>query len=406
MINVAVLGYGTVGSGVVEVIRENAEIIKRQVGEEIKVKYVLDLRDFEGDPVQEILVHDYKTILEDPEVKIVVEVMGGVEPAHTFVKDAILAGKSACTSNKEMVAKHGAELIALAKEKGVNFLYEASVGGGIPILRALMTSLTCDDIDRVYGILNGTTNYMLTKMQQDSGADYDKILKDAQDKGYAERNPEADVEGYDACRKIAIISSLVTGQQVNYEDIHTEGITKITATDFAYAKSLGGTIKLLGVYEKKDGVHRCMVAPMIVKEESPLYPVQDVFNAVCVHGNMLDDVMFYGRGAGKLPTASAVVADVVELAKHPSDVIRQNWSDQTLTLGSFDTWEHSFLVRIKTEGKDVKDEIAKAFGKVEYLQTEIVSGEEAFVTGEITEKQFADAVSTLSNVTGTLRLAR
>ena len=231
MVNIAVLGYGTVGSGVVEVIRTNQAIVNKRAGEEINIKYVLDLRNFEGDPIQEILVHDYNTILEDETVKVVVEVMGGEEPAHRFVKQALESGKSVCTSNKEMVARYGAELIQIAKENKVNFLYEASVGGGIPIIRPLISSLTCDDITEVSGILNGTTNYILTRMR-DQGAAFDQVLLEAQEKGYAERNPEADVEGYDACRKIAILTSLVCGRQIDYEDIDTEGITKITEQDF------------------------------------------------------------------------------------------------------------------------------------------------------------------------------
>ncbi len=297
MVNIAVLGYGTVGSGVVEVIQTNQEIVNKRAGQEVNIKYVLDLREFEGDPIQKILVHDYDTILNDKDVKVVVEVMGGVEPAHTFVKQALENGKSVCTSNKEMVAKYGAELIQIAEDNNVNFLYEASVGGGIPIIRPLTSSLTCDDITEVSGILNGTTNYILTKMR-DEGAAFADVLREAQEKGYAERNPEADIEGYDACRKIAILTSLVCGQQVDYEDVHTEGITKITEKDFLYAKALKGSIKLLGTYQRMDGKAYVMVAPMIVSEKHPLYHVDGVFNAIFVHGNMLDDAMFYGRGAG------------------------------------------------------------------------------------------------------------
>ena len=292
MVNIAVLGYGTVGSGVVEVIQTNQEIVNKRAGQEVNIKYVLDLREFEGDPIQKILVHDYDTILNDKDVKVVVEVMGGVEPAHTFVKQALENGKSVCTSNKEMVAKYGAELIQIAEDNNVNFLYEASVGGGIPIIRPLTSSLTCDDITEVSGILNGTTNYILTKMR-DEGAAFADVLREAQEKGYAERNPEADIEGYDACRKIAILTSLVCGQQVDYEDVHTEGITKITEKDFLYAKALKGSIKLLGTYQRMDGKAYVMVAPMIVSEKHPLYHVDGVFNAIFVHGNMLDDAMFY-----------------------------------------------------------------------------------------------------------------
>lgn len=405
MVNIAVLGYGTVGSGVVEVIRTNQEIVNKRAGQEINIKYVLDLREFEGDPIQKILVHDYDTILKDKDVKVVVEVMGGVEPAHTFVKQALENGKSVCTSNKEMVAKHGAELIQIAKENNVNFLYEASVGGGIPIIRPLTSSLTCDDITEVSGILNGTTNYILTKMR-DEGVAFEDVLKEAQDKGYAERNPEADIEGYDACRKIAILTSLVCGQQVDYEDVYTEGITKITEKDFLYAKALKGSIKLLGSYQRKDGKAYVMVAPMIVSEKHPLYHVDGVFNAVFVHGNMLDDAMFYGRGAGKLPTASAVVSDVVDEVKHMGKNIMQIWEPGKLELGSFDEWKHKFLVRIQSADiddvnmEDVKD----AFGDVLYIKAPGVENETAFVTTPIEEGAFKEAIQKFNGVINTVRV--
>ena len=301
MIQIAVLGYGTVGSGVVEVIDTNHASINKKAGEEINIKYVLDLRDFPGDKIQEKIVHDFNIILEDPEIKIVVEVMGGVEPAYTFTKKALLAGKSVCTSNKELVARHGAELLEIARERNLNYLFEASCGGGIPIIRPLNSSLTADEIDEITGILNGTTNYILTKMTEE-GSSFEEVLKDAQEKGYAERNPEADVEGHDACRKIAILSSLALGRQVDYEDIYTEGITKITADDIKYAKEMGKTIKLLAFSRKVDDSFYAMVAPCLIGPTDPLYSVNGVFNAIFVHGNVLGDAMFYGSGAGKLPT--------------------------------------------------------------------------------------------------------
>ncbi len=405
MVSIAVLGYGTVGSGVVEVIRTNQEIVNKRAGTEVNIKYVLDLREFEGDPIQKILVHDYNVILEDKDVKVVVEVMGGVEPAHTFVKQALEHGESVCTSNKEMVAKHGAELIQIAKENNVNFLYEASVGGGIPIIRPLISSLTCDDITEVRGILNGTTNYILTKMR-DEGADFEEVLKEAQDKGYAERNPEADIEGYDACRKIAILTSLVCGQQVDYEDVYTEGITKITQEDFLYAKSLKGSIKLLGTYQRIDGKVYVMVAPMIVSEKHPLYHVNDVFNAIFVHGNMLDDAMFYGRGAGKLPTASAVVSDVVDEVKHMGKNIMQIWEPGKLELGNFDDWKHKFLIRIRAEDIDDVDmeDVKEAFGDVLYVNVPGVKNEAAFVTNPISEGTFKEGIQKFDGVISTLRM--
>ena len=405
MVNIAVLGYGTVGSGVVEVIQTNQEIVNKRAGQEVNIKYVLDLREFEGDPIQKILVHDYDTILNDKDVKVVVEVMGGVEPAHTFVKQALENGKSVCTSNKEMVAKYGAELIQIAEDNNVNFLYEASVGGGIPIIRPLTSSLTCDDITEVSGILNGTTNYILTKMR-DEGAAFADVLREAQEKGYAERNPEADIEGYDACRKIAILTSLVCGQQVDYEDVHTEGITKITEKDFLYAKALKGSIKLLGTYQRMDGKAYVMVAPMIVSEKHPLYHVDGVFNAIFVHGNMLDDAMFYGRGAGKLPTASAVVSDVVDEVKHLGKNIMQIWEPGKLELGNFDEWKHRFLVRIQSADIDDVDmeDVKEAFGDVLYIKAPGVENETAFVTTPIEEGKFREAIQKFSGVLNTVRV--
>ncbi|MGN0383734.1 MAG: homoserine dehydrogenase, partial [Eubacterium sp.] len=306
MVNIAVLGYGTVGSGVVEVLNTNGDSIAVKAGQEIFVKYVLDLRDFPGDPIQDKIVHDYNIILNDPDVDIVVEVMGGVEPAYTFVKSALLAGKSVCTSNKELVAKHAPELMEIAKKRSKNFLYEASVGGGIPIIRPLNQYLTADKILEITGILNGTTNFILSKMKNE-GSDFESVLKTAQDLGYAERNPSADVDGFDACRKIAILGSLAYGKNINYEKIYTEGITKVTDVDFMYAKELGRTIKLFGKCKKEGGRYFASVCPVLIAPEHPLYNVEGVLNGILVRGNVIGDVMFYGSGAGKLPTASAVV---------------------------------------------------------------------------------------------------
>lgn len=406
MINIAVLGYGTVGSGVVEVLNTNQESINKRAGDEICIKYVLDLREFEGDPIQKILVHDINTILEDETVKIVVEVMGGVEPAYTFVKSALLKGKSVCTSNKELVAKHGAELLEIAKANKLNFLFEASVGGGIPIIRPLNSSLTADEITEITGILNGTTNYILSKMS-DEGLDFDSVLKDAQEKGYAERNPEADVEGYDACRKIAILTSLAFGQQVDYEEIHTEGITKISDIDIKYAKAMHASIKLLGTSKKQDGTIYAMVAPMMINEHHPLIGVNGVFNGIFVHGNVLDDVMFYGRGAGKLPTASAVVSDVVDAAKHMKTNIMQIWSTEKLSLGNFDNASHRFFVRLKSEDIDDVDmvEVKNAFGNVLYVKAEGVNNETAFITEPINEGIFRDNIQNFKDVLNVIRVA-
>ncbi len=405
MINIAVLGYGTVGSGVVEVINTNQESINKRAGDEIHVKYVLDLRDFEGDPVQEILVHDFNIILQDPEVDIVVEVMGGVEPAYTFTKQALLAGKSVCTSNKELVAKHGAELLAIAKNNQLNYLFEASVGGGIPIIRPLNSSLTADEITEITGILNGTTNYILTEMAE-KGAAFEDVLKDAQEKGYAERNPEADVEGYDACRKIAILTSLVVGEQVDYEDIHTEGITKITEKDFQYAKALNASIKLLGTSKKVDDTFYSMVAPVMIGENHPLIGVNGVFNGIFVHGNVLDDVMFYGRGAGKLPTASAVVSDVVDAAKHKDSNIPTIWDEKKTKLGKFEDLPNKFFVRMRDKGlgEEQLSAIKNAFGNVLYVKVPEINGELAFVTETMKEGGFAEQIAKFDDVYSVIRV--
>ena len=385
MINIAVLGYGTVGSGVVEVINTNQDSINRRAGDEIRIKYVLDLRDFPGDTVQEVLVHDYETIVNDPEVDIVVEVMGGLEPAHTFVKRALEAGKSVATSNKALVAKFGPELMNIARNKNINFLFEASCGGGIPIIRALNQSLTADQIDEVTGILNGTTNYMLTKMDME-GSRFESVLKKAQEKGYAEADPTADVEGYDACRKIAILSSLAYGKFLNYEKIHTEGITRITPEDMEYARVMGMSIKLLATSRKlSEDSYYAVVAPFLVGKNNPLYSVNDVYNGIFVHGNVLGDAMFYGSGAGKLPTASAVVADVVDEAKHLHENMPNEWNDQPLPLADPDQVSGRFFVRVQTTDLSL---IRSVFGTIEQIQVPKAEGETGFVTAQMTLGQY------------------
>ncbi len=395
--NVAVLGYGTVGSGVVEVLTENQDSIDVKAGKEIRVKYILDLRDFPGDPHEDKIVHDFKVILEDDSVKVVVETMGGVHPAYEFVKDCLQRGKSVCTSNKELVAVHGAELLSIAREKRVNFLFEASVGGGIPIIRPLNQSLTADKILEISGILNGTTNYILTKMTEE-GLDFDTVLKDAQEKGYAERNPEADVEGYDACRKIAILTSLAHGKQVDYEDIYTEGITKITDIDIKYAKAMGTSIKIFGMSRvTEDGVI-AMVAPFMIDKAHPLFPVNDVFNGIFVKGNMLGDAMFYGRGAGKLPTASAVVADVVDAAKHEGTTIMTIWSQEKLKLAPIDGAKFRRFVRVR-DGFN----IAGKFGNVTVLEPQ-AEGEKAFITRPVSEADYKKTAEETDGILSMIRL--
>lgn len=403
MINIAVLGYGTVGSGVVEVIDKNSASIAKKSGSKIGIKYVLDLRDFPGDRVEKILVHDFDVILNDPEVKIVVEVMGGIEPAYTFVKKSLLAGKSVCTSNKELVAAHGPELIRIAGENNINFLFEASVGGAIPVIRPINSSLTADPILEIKGILNGTTNYILTQMDVE-GWEFDKALSTAQELGYAERKPEADIEGYDACRKIAILSSLAFGSNVKFEDIYTEGISKITATDIRYAKKMGCAIKLLASSSVEDGRYFAMVAPFMVRSTHPLYSVSGVYNAIFVRGDQIGDVMFYGSGAGKLPTACAVVADVVDAAKHIDKHIYTFWSEDNLSLTGIEDSTRSFFVRVSGKRSEREDEITKQFEKVVFTELDDAPDEFGFVTGPLTEKSFEEHLKNIPNVIGRIRM--
>lgn len=386
---IAVMGYGTIGSGVVEVLRINKDKIAKRAGEPVEVKYILDLRDFPGDPMEDKVVKDYQVILNDPEVGVVVETMGGVEPAFTFVKAMLEAGKQVATSNKNLVAAKGAELIKIARDNGVNFQFEASVGGGIPIIRPLNKCLTADEVLEITGILNGTTNYMMTKMTEE-GAEFDEVLKDAQDKGYAEKDPTADIEGHDPCRKIAILTSLVVGQQVDFEDIHCEGITKISATDIKYAKKLDRSIKLLASSKKVGDSYSCMVAPFMLDKNHPLCGVNDVFNAVFLKGNVLGDAMFYGSGAGKLPTASAVVADVVDMVKHQHTNIGVEWNPDKLTLLDYMDSQNAFFVRTSSD----KAAVEAAFGQVSYVEP-VCDGEIAFTTEVMTEAAFAKAAESI-----------
>ena len=330
-----------------------------------------------------------KEILSNPRLH-----MGGVEPAYTFVKQALLKGKHCCTSNKALVADKGSELLKIAKDNNINFLFEASVGGGIPIIRPLHTSLTAEDITDIKGILNGTTNYMLTKMA-DEGADYDTVLKDAQEKGYAEADPTADVEGYDACRKIAILTSLATGKFVDYNDIKTEGITKITKTDMEYAASLGGVIKLIGAtHKERDNIYS-YVAPVMFNKNHPLAGVSDVFNAIFVKGNMLGDAMFYGQGAGKDATASAVVADIIDEARNLNRNLGYTWDEAKLELSDVDSMTSSYFVRVKG---DVKDDVKAAFSDVNIIDS-LAEGETAFVTGLISGSELKDKTAKLELIT-------
>ncbi len=330
---------------------------------------------------------------------MICETMGGLHPAYEFSKQALLAGKSVCTSNKELVASHGPELIEIARKNHCNYLFEASVGGGIPIIRPLNYSLTAEKIDSITGILNGTTNYILTKMDKE-GADFEDVLKEAQEKGYAERNPEADVEGYDACRKIAILSSLMCGKNVSYEEIYTEGITKISAADFLYAKQMDKSIKLLAMSRDKEEGFFAMVAPFMISRSHPLYSVSGVFNAIYVHGNMLGDSMYYGRGAGKLPTASAVVSDVVDCARHPGKTIMCFWENDNVRVADSKKDQGKFFVRVNSAQKEAAME---TFGSLAEINVGIVE-EFGFMTQAMTEQEFHDKIEKIGGCINRIRI--
>ncbi|MBZ4647176.1 MAG: homoserine dehydrogenase [Petroclostridium sp.] len=401
MVKIAVMGFGIVGSGVVEVIRKNSESISRKAGKKIDVKYILDIRDFPDSPEKHLLTKNVEDILNDDEVSIVVEVMGGIEPAYTYTKRALLSGKHVVTSNKELVATHGAELLHIAKEKNINYLFEASVGGGIPIIRPLNQCLAANQISEIVGILNGTTNYILTQMIKE-GRSFEDALQDAQEKGYAERNPAADVEGHDACRKIAILSSLTFGYHVDSTRIYTEGITKISIEDVEYAEQMGSVIKLLAVSKKIGEKIFARVSPVIIPKTHPLAGVEDVFNGILVKGDAIGDVMFYGRGAGKLPTASAVVADIIDIVKNIDRNNRFIWSKSTndilIDIGETTS---SYFVRVKTDDKPaVINTVSKAFGNCNFISIDNpkTQDEVAFVTPERKEKELQAALNNINNV--------
>ncbi len=395
MIKVAVLGFGTVGSGVVDVIYDNAEIIEKNAGSRIEVSYILDIRDYPDSPYANKVVHDFAVIENDPEIRVVVETIGGLKPAFDFTKRALCAGKSVVTSNKELVATHGAELLALAKEHNVNYLFEASVGGGIPIIRPMSQCLAANKINEVCGILNGTTNYILNRMIT-AGLSFEKALHEAQEKGYAERNPEADVEGHDACRKICILAALAFGRHVYPQYVKTEGISGITLEDVAYAESDDCVIKLLGRAKRVDDVSAYVfVGPHLVSKESPLACVNGVFNSIMVSGNEIGDVMFYGRGAGKYPTASAVVADVIDAVKHIHARKFLSWDDAGAEVVSDIS---SFVSRsyIRVSGESVRSAVCDAFGEVRFLErSDAPSGECAFITPELSQSELSKKLEKL-----------
>ncbi len=411
MVQIAVLGYGTVGSGVVEVLDKHAEIIASRAKEKINIKYILDRNDFPGSPYKDKFTKSFDLILRDPEVRIVVEVLGGLHPAFEYVKSCLENGKSVVTSNKELVAAKGAKLLAIAKKNNLNFLFEASVGGGIPIIRPISQCLAANNVVEIAGILNGTTNFILTKMIHENSS-FAGTLALAQKLGYAERDPTADVEGYDTCRKICILASLAYGKHVYPEQVHTEGISKITAADVEYSAAWGGVVKLIGMVKKlKNGKVQILVCPMFLPRESQLANVDDVFNGILVRGDATGDVVFYGRGAGKLPTASAVVADVIDCVKHFKARKYLFWEDGSPDyVEDYRENETAVFVRGRTDDDALAfKNIENQFGRVERLSRKNApAGEIAFATPKMKEKTIQRKLDFLSGlgveISGTIRI--
>lgn len=396
MTKVAILGYGTVGSGVYEVISTN-----ERNSQYMQVKHILDIREFPELPHAHLFTKNFEDILNDSEVEIIAEVMGGLHPAYEFTKQALMAGKHVVTSNKELVATHGAELLKIAREHDINYMFEASVGGGIPIIRPLNQCLAANEIYEILGILNGTTNYILTQMVK-AGKSFETALSDAQEKGYAERNPDADILGYDACRKIAILASLACQKHVNYEEIHTEGITEISLDDVSLAGKMGYAIKLVGLFQRlADEKVLVRVSPMLLLEDHPLAGVEDVFNGIFVKGDAIGDVMFYGRGAGKLPTASAVVADMIDSCRNIDRNKPLVWnvvSDSFVM--DYKEAEVSYFVRLQNT-EETKESIRAVFGKVSMTE----QGEQlAFRTPVGKDGELCDRIGQLPGVLAKIRV--
>lgn len=401
MMNVAIMGYGTIGSGVAEILEKNKDTIAKTVGQEVALKYVLDLRDFPGSPVEDKLIHDFSIIEQDQDVELVVETMGGLNPAYPFVKACLLAGKHVATSNKALVAAHGTELLEIAREKEVNFFFEASVGGGIPIIRPLYRCLMGEKVEEITGILNGTTNFILTKMDKE-GWTFDAALKVAQDLGYAERNPEADVEGHDTCRKIAILTAMATGKEVDYEDIYTEGITKISDIDFQYADKIGMSVKLVGSSKMaENGMVSAYVAPLMITKEHPLYMVSDVFNGILVKGNMLGTSMYYGSGAGKLPTASAVVADIIDAAKHSTRNVRMGWTAERQEIAPMGVNRFRYFIRVSGAPEDRIADLLE-FGPREVITLSKLD-EFAIISKPMLEAEFKEKAAKIDGILKVIR---
>ena len=397
MIKAAIMGFGTVGSGVYEVLHMNRDAIASRVGNPIEVRYILDIRDFSDRPDAHLFTKDFNVILEDPEVRIVAETMGGVTPAYEFTKKLLLAGKHVATSNKELVAKHGTELLQIAREKHVNYMFEASVGGGIPVIRPMSKCMAANEITEIMGILNGTTNYILDQMIR-LGTSFSDALKDAQDKGYAERNPEADIEGHDACRKIAILASLACGKGVDSEKIPTEGITNIDLNDVVYAEKLSSVIKLIGYASLNHGKVFARVSPMLIKKESPLSHVDGVMNAILLKGNAVGEAMFYGPGAGKLPTASAVAADMVDSAKHLDKNVPMGWKEgEPYIMIPQSEVVTRYFIRVRD-----KESVLAEFRDAQPVR--VIEGEVGAVLPAMTEGEYAEKFSRVNGIIKKIRM--
>ena len=396
MISVAIMGHGVVGSGVAEIIATHKQKLYAAVGEELYIKYILDLREFPDSPFADRFTKDFRDIADDIEVRIVIETMGGIHPAYEFVRECLSKGKSVVTSNKELVAAYGADLLKVAREQNANFLFEASVGGGIPILRPINQCLVANNVSEIAGILNGTTNFILTKMFRE-GMGFDDALRLAQELGYAERNPAADIEGHDACRKICILASLAFGKHIYPDAVSTEGITAITAADVEYATVWGGVIKLIGSAKKvgRDTVDM-VVAPMFVPNSSQLANIDDVFNGIMVRGDSVGDVVFYGRGAGKLPTASAVVADVIDCVKHLKARKYLYWidSDNSSVLPADESVTAMYVRAVADDRKAAYDKAERVFGEIHVLEkASAPENEAAFITEPMTVAAFREKLA-------------
>ncbi len=397
MTKMAIMGYGVVGSGVYDIVTKNADTIRKKIGEELAVRYILDIRDFDNHPEKHLFVKDADIIANDSTVTLVAEAMGGATFAYEYTKKMLMAGKSVVTSNKELVSKKGTELFALAEKMGVSYMFEASVGGGIPIIRPLVNCLAANNVQSIYGIMNGTTNYILTKMFKENQS-FEEALSDAQRLGYAEKDPTADVEGFDTMRKISILTALSSGCELDDDKIPHEGITKITAEDVLCAEKMNASVKLIGYSKLEEGKVTARVCPMIIPADCPLYSANDVFNAILVTGDMVGDVMMYGRGAGKEATASAIVGDLMDVVRH-NGKFDKNFSWKEEKKDAFfnpSEEENVFFVRCDK----AKDEVKAVFGLVQFVE----GAECAFVTEKMTEKAFEEKVDTLGGILSKIRV--